>query len=53
MKAKRYYWVVVTDDRNIEAADRKHAEWLYDLYKHATLERWDVVDGTARQIKTK
>lgn len=50
---KRYYWVVVTENQNIDAGTREHAEYLYGLYDHATIERWDVQLGTARAIKTK
>lgn len=53
MKTKRYYLVVVTEDRNIEAYSRENAERIYALYEHARIERWDMQLGTARTIKEK
>lgn len=50
--SKRYYWVVVTDWATIETSKERAYE-IYEVYDHARIERWDVLNGTARTIKEK
>ena len=53
MKTKIY--VVWPEGREapIDALNKAHAEYIYKTYAHATLELWDIKQGTGRIIKNK